>query len=487
MIERHKTAIKRVNLSKPLQIAIASGLLDNTSSMFDYGCGRGDDLKKLIRLGYNCSGWDPAHKPNTSKVESDIVNLGYVVNVIEDQAERKYALLEAWKITKHVLIVSARLSIELKQGNYKSFGDGHLSSKGTFQKFYNQQELRDWIDESLGVRSTPAAPGIFLVFKSEEKRETYAASKYRRIPAKIIGRKSDELFEEHKELLEPLISFFSDRGRLPSEHEIDVSSQLKGKLGSIKNAFAIIRRVTGNAQWEEIVDARSMDLLVYLALSCFGGRPVFSKLPTHLQLDVKAFWGSYKKGCEKADQLLFSTGNLDLISKACQAATVGKLTYDALYIHSSAVGELQPILRVYEGCARAYIGDVSGANIIKLHRHNPQISYLSYPEFDEDPHPALNSSLVVPLRTFNIQHYDYSESSNPPILHRKEHFVPDWYMGKAKFTKLTKSEEKAGLYENTNIIGTRNGWLKVLTEKAVSLRGHRLVKLRKTENTSEKV
>lgn len=85
------------------------------------------------------------------------------------------------------------------------------------------------------------------------------------------------------------------------------------------------------------------------------------------------------------------------VDKACRTSPVGKLTPAALYIHISALSHLPALLRVYEGCARAYIGSVEDANIIKLHRGAPQISYLSYPEFDDDPHPELATSLLVPL------------------------------------------------------------------------------------------
>ena len=71
---------------------------------------------------------------------------------------------------------------------------------------------------------------------------------------------------------------------------------------------------------------------------------------------------------------------------------MSKLTPSALYVHQAALEELDPVLRLYEGCARNYIGAVEGANLIKLHRGAPQISYLSYPDFDTDPHPAIRSS-----------------------------------------------------------------------------------------------
>jgi DNA phosphorothioation-associated putative methyltransferase len=137
---------------------------------------------------------------------------------------------------------------------------------------------------------------------------------------------------------------------------------------------------------------------------------------------------------------------------------------------------LPTIPRVYEGCARAYIGAVEGANIIKLHRGTPQMSYLSYPGFERDLHPALAASLLVPLQTFRIQYRDYRDSPNPPILHRKEEFLPPDHPLRPKFARLTQQEEKCGLYEKPETIGTREGWGKALAERGVSLSGHRLIR-----------
>ena len=72
---------------------------------------------------------------------------------------------------------------------------------------------------------------------------------------------------------------------------------------------------------------------------------------------------------------------------------MGKLLPTALYVHRTALEALDPLLRVYEGCARAYLGTLDGANLIKLHRQSGKVSYLVYPDFETDPHPALRRSV----------------------------------------------------------------------------------------------
>ena len=474
--QRHRTAIRRTALSRPLRLGIEAGLISKEYSLFDYGCGRGDDLRGLQAYGIQCRGWDPVYRSDVNRQESDIVNLGYVINVIEDVEEREQTLIDAWKLAKRVLIVSARLSVEAKRLSHEPYNDGYLTQRGTFQKFFTQQELRDWIDETLGVICVPAAPGIFFVFRDETARQSYRAARYRRSVTAPIPRQSHNLFDQHRGLLQPLIDFFSSRGRLPSEYELPNAIALCDVFGSLRRAFGVIERASDKARWVTLREERSQDLLIYLALERFVGRPHFSALPRDLQLDTKAFFGSYTRACSAADNLLFSVGNMNIVNTACKESAHGKLTPEALYVHASTLPFLSPTLRVYEGCARTYIGLVEEANVIKLNRLKPQISYLSYPDFDQDPHPALVGSLVVNLQTFHVSYRDYSDSASPPILHRKEQFVTSSYPFRDKFERLTRQEENKGLYESPSQIGTRNKWLELLSEKGLRLAGHRLVR-----------
>ena len=184
--------------------------------------------------------------------------------------------------------------------------------------------------------------------------------------------------------------------------------------------FPWCRCVTGEADWEAIRQRRVEDLLVYLALSHFRKSPTLAQLPRVLQADMRAFFATYAKGCRQADELLFQAGNAQAIDDACKRSKVGKLLPEDLYVHRSGLDSLEPLLRIYEGCGRAFLGEVEGANIIKIHRRSGKLSYLVYPDFENDPHPALLRSIRVNLRTRQIESDDYSQSANPPVLHRKE-------------------------------------------------------------------
>ncbi|MCY4459041.1 MAG: hypothetical protein OXC26_01360 [Albidovulum sp.] len=84
--------------------------------------------------------------------------MGYVVIVIEKPAERRETLRRAWALAEQVLAVSTRLSIESKSLRESTdHADGHITSRGTFQKFFEQQELRRRIDSTPG-----AAPAVLV-------------------------------------------------------------------------------------------------------------------------------------------------------------------------------------------------------------------------------------------------------------------------------------------------------------------------------------
>jgi DNA phosphorothioation-associated putative methyltransferase len=83
-------------------------------------------------------------------------------------------------------------------------------------------------------------------------------------------------------------------------------------------------------------------------------------------------------------------------------------------------------------------------NLLKIHTDQFALTFLSYPDFDSDPHPALVEATKINLNSGSVNQTDYRQRSNPPILHRKETFLPSQDPRLADFTALTKKEEEAG-------------------------------------------
>ncbi|MBD1915003.1 MULTISPECIES: DNA phosphorothioation-associated putative methyltransferase [Cyanophyceae] len=476
-IQRHKAAISRVTASKPVRLAVEAGLFPPDTTYFDYGCGHGADIEYIHRLGLASSGWDPHFKPDIPHTPADVVNLGYIINVIEDTAERREALIKAWGLAQKVLIVAAQVLIDDRTRGVIAYGDGIITSRNTFQKYYEQEELKAYIDQVLGVDAIPIALGIYFVFRDEAQAEGFRASRFRsRATAPRIRLKVSK-FEEYRERLQPLMDFYTDRGRLPSVEELGAQELtcLQETFGSIKRAFTVVLQATDVGEWDAISDKRRKDLLVYLALSHFGKRPKFKDLSPELQQDIKALFGSYQQACTAADLMLMSLGRTDLIEERCRQSPIGQQRPNSLWVNVSALDQLDPLLRLYEGCASRTIGRPEEATVVKFHVQKPQITYLVFPGFDKEPHPALKTSMAISLRDLHVRYRDY-DPDNPPLLHQKEQVVAPDYPGYAKFAKLSQQEQKWGLLDDVKTIFDRRGWERCLLDHGAELRGHRVVR-----------
>lgn len=235
-VARHRTAMTRSALSRPVATALADDLVEPTASIFDYGCGRGDDIRNLRALGFTVDGWDPTHRPNAERLPADVVNLGYVVNVIEHREEREQALRAAWELAGSLLVVSARLTWDARDLVGRPLADGLVTRTGTFQKFYEQAELAEWIEQTLGVQPHAAAPGIYYVFRDPSAAQRYLASRvYTYRPRVRIDPHAQ--YEVVRERLAPLFDFMRDHARPPKPGELGEEA-----LGGIREAMGSIGR-----------------------------------------------------------------------------------------------------------------------------------------------------------------------------------------------------------------------------------------------------
>ncbi|WP_375469300.1 DNA phosphorothioation-associated putative methyltransferase [uncultured Nostoc sp.] len=477
-IERHRAAIARTDLSRPVRLAIEWAILNQDTTFFDYGCGYGGDAQRVGNLGYTSAGWDPYYHPDVPRTAADVVNLGYVLNVIEDSEERRQSLCQAWELTTKVLIVAAQILINAPSKTQLAYNDGIVTRRNTFQKYYEQEELKTYIDQVLNVDAVPIALGVYFVFRDEAEKESYKAIRFFSTTSTPRVRIPTKRFEDYQEHLQPLMAFFTKRGRLPAKGELENEQELLSEFGNFRRAFGVVLQATDEAEWDAIAYRRSLDIQVYLALTHFDQRPAWQKLAPEMRHDIKAFFSSYEEACQVADQKLFSLGKSGVIQTACEKSKIGKHTRGALYVHVLALAALDPVLRICEGCASRTIGRVDGATLIKYHTDKPQISYLCYPEFDTDPHPALKASITIDLKTLVVTHRDYATRENPPILHRKETFVTSNYPGYEEFAQLTQQEQQLGLLNHKSDIGTREGWEKCLAAHGVEIRGHQVYSIK---------
>ncbi|MEO0540233.1 MAG: DNA phosphorothioation-associated putative methyltransferase [Cyanobacteria bacterium P01_A01_bin.105] len=475
-IDRHKAALVRKALSKPVRLALEAGLFPVDTTFFDYGCGHGGDVTRVADQGFSSQGWDPYYQPDAPQQSAQVVNLGYIINVIEDPAERREALVKAWGLTQTVLIVAAQVLVADSRRGLMAYEDGIITRRNTFQKYYEQEELKTYIDQVLGADAVPVALGIYFVFRAEAQAESFRASRFRSRATTPRVRLSVQRFEDYQGLLQPLMAFYTERGRLPTVEEMADAERLPltEVFGSLRRAFKVVLQATSIEAWDNITDRRRQDLLVYLGLSQFGRRPRLGELALAVQQDIRALFGSYKQACAAADLMLMALGQLDAIAARCHHSAIGQLRGHSLTVHLSALAQLDPLLRLYEGCAARTLGRPDTATAVRFHWDAPKLSYLFFPDFETEPHPALHTRMDIRLQDLRVRYRDY-DLDNPPLLHQKEQLLPHDYPGYAKFLKLSQQEQSWGLLDDRGTIGDRNGWEACLADHCARIQGHRVV------------
>lgn len=473
-IERHKTAIRRNQLSRPVRMALRDGIVSREGTVFDYGCGLGEDVEYLKGLGITASGWDPVHFPMGVQLLADVVNLGYVINVIEHENERRQTLISAFQLARKALIVSAQVGY-FDTSRAERFQDGFLSTRKTFQKYYEQDELRDFIRTSLKVEPYPAGTGVFYVFADQQIEADYC----RRLldddlPTEIVGL-GQPLAEE---TLKAIAELVYDLGRLPLVAEAPEHGPALAILAASENWMSRLGNLLDSQRWEQIRRERRTHLLSTIVASGFSvtGRKRMADLTPSERADVRSLFGSYSRALEEAERLLDETLRLERINEWLEQWGLGKVTREARYLHISLESELPEPVKLVVLCARAAAEQelTPEPTLVKFSTHELSISFAYYPGFDDSAHPALARVVKVDFETGSLTERTYRSEGSPPILHRKELFVGRDYPLRSTFLRLSKQEEAAGLL-GRNDIGSRSAWERLLSESGYKLDGHRLV------------
>lgn len=467
---RYKTAMKRTALSRPISAAIRDRVLTKEMSFFDFGCGYGSDVELLQSSGFSASGWDPHFHPKNQKLKADVVNLGFVLNVIEDPKERSEVFKEAFGMAQECLVVAVRIDSAFFQDR---FGDGSVTRDGSFQKIYSQAEFRSYAEGLLGKRIHLIEPGIGYVFKKEAAEQRYLSNRYLNrlaVHDEVIIRKIHDAVDAEKIAL-----LVEDLGRIPSQAEV---SEL-AFLGKRKFKDFIETSVIPLIDKERFASNQNRireDILQALAMTRIENHKFLpaKSFSLDFQSTIKEFFSDYKDACKQAEELLFALGKEDEVRKAGRKSPVGKILPDDLYVHQSALEHIPVMMKLMLSLGESLVGRVS-AEVIKFSLHGKSMSFLFYESFDNDPHPKLMGSIRVDFRTGKQQVRDYAKSDNPPILHRKETFLLDSYPLYSKFKTLTEQEEAEGLLGHNNI-GFSKQWEELLFQKGLYIEDHKLMR-----------
>ena len=470
-IARHRTAMKRYTLSRPLALAVSHQVISKDRSVFDYGCGRGADVSLLRKAGINAAGWDPYFHPEEPITSADCVSLGYVLNVIEDSREREATLKKAFELAGTVLIVAVRVDQALDDA--AEFADGVLTKVGSFQKLYTQSEFKEYLRVILGRTPQMSSLGIAYVFKNEAAEAQYFAqlSLYR---PQSFREEVRAAFSKDR-IAQRYLALTRSLGRTPLPSEFKAFPKMLDRFGSVQRIERIASSLLDSDVLVSAQEERRVNILTYMAMLRLQGLtpPPIRSFTDEVQADIKMLWPSYKASIQAGMDFLFDLGRPGRIQQECKQSPVGKKLPDALYIHRSAEDQLSPLLRLMILTARQIVGEVE-YDLVKIALDGKKLSFLAYKGFEEAPHPTLDYSVKIYLPTASYDIRNYAASLNPPILHRKETFLDPLHPRYVDFARLSAKEEALGLLSRTDI-GTRRGWEDLLKSKGLRIEGVDLI------------
>lgn len=450
-IQRHLTALSRTNLSAPVQALWRHGLIGPERTFFDYGCGKGDDVHTLCANGIDASGWDPHFRAEAALRRADTVNLGFVINVIEDLDERVEALRRAYGCASGVLAVAAMLASQ-QPPDGRVHRDGYLTSRSTFQKYFTQVQLRDFIEHVLDESAIAVAPGVFFVFKDKGLEQRFLQRRYGARAAQALQgtwlrmarvahaprpRREREPKPSrdaafilcHQAELHALWLAHVELGRPPTPDEL--ACDLVERLGGGGAWPKLCRIATGVFDGEPLARAerqKYQDLIVFAALQQFGKRQPYRDLHVGLQRDIRYHFGDYQGLHTAAKGLLGELSQPERLHAACGDASARGLGWfedsHSLQLHTQLVPQLPALLRVYIACATVLVGDIADFDLVKIHIRSGKVTLLKYEDFDTSPLPRLRQRVKVKLRELDLDMFDYGDDAYPcPLLYFKSRFI----------------------------------------------------------------
>ena len=492
---RHLTALTRYGFSAPVQSLARHGFLDGRYRLFDYGCGRGDDVRGLTENGLSAAGWDPYHAPDQPIAPADIVNLGFVINVIEDFDERLEALTRAWSLAERLLVVSVMLANQ-NDPRGERFRDGVMTQRGTFQKYFSQSEIKTFLEQVLDEEAIPVAPGVLYVFRDKDAEQRFLVDRYRRRhnrlrdpsqrprerASKEPRDRTAEKYAAYREPLERLWDRWLTLGRTPDKSEVDDLLVLTEGFGSLPKALRFLAERHDPTELERAAAARTADLEVYFALIQFERRKPYRHLEKSLQQDIKVFFGDYAAAKAQSLERLFQIAEIAAIEDACRAAAEHGLGWldpgRSLQLHVNLVEQLPPLLRIYVGCAAVLYGDYRHADLVKIHIGSGKVSLMRYDDFAGQPLPRLVERVKIKLRDLDIDYFAYGEEYAPPFLFHKSRYINEEFPSYPEQAAFEQALDDLGLFDLSGYGPSPDAFLSRLTQHRWSIEGFELSRSR---------
>jgi len=352
------------------------------------------------------------------------------------------------------------------------FRDGFITSRNTFQKYFSQSEIKDFIEHVLNEEVLMAAPGVALVFKDKDLQQRFLVERYRtsNVALRLLAARSPRvernpaqkgrhstankqgitLQDAAKPWMDGLWALCLELGRYPEPDEIENREAIQQAVGSIS---MVLRYVAEHYDLDLLGAAhntRKDDLKLFLAMQQFSRRPPYRTLETRLQRDIKAFFGDYGRAQQDGMKLLMDAADATKIRAASVSAAQVGLGYlqaeQSLLIHISLVERLPVILRAYVACGLILYDAVSDVQLVKIHIDSGKLTLLQYDDFDHSPLPFLSKRIKVNIKKQVDDVFEYGSEKYPKqMLAWKSRYINEDTPGFAEQQLLDEQLESMGI------------------------------------------
>ena len=385
----------------------------------------------------------------------------------------------------------------------KPYLDGFLTGRNTFQKYFSQEEFKDYLEKVLDCDPVMIGPGIALVFKDKDAEQRFLASRFRssNVARRLLTtRQSQRVLRPHRPerirmprttkaereftdlrvLLDSLWSLILDLGRFPEVHEVPNLGTLQEKI-SLTRAFRLIRTHYDLELLEKSAKTRSDEVKLFLASLQFGKKAPYKNLEPRLRLDVRHFFGDYKNANSQALRLLLDTGNTEIILAACKSAAANGLGWleddRSLQVHTSMVERLPTVLRSYISCGMLLWNSISDIQLIKIHIGSGKLTLLQYDDFENKAVPLLVKRIKVNIRELDLDVFDYQAPQYPPSpLIFKSRFMHEDMAGYAEQSAFDDQLESLDLMSKLTTHPTQEMLVGGLEHMRMEIQGFRLIR-----------
>ena len=364
-------------------------------------------------------------RPHERRRSADIVNLGFVLNVIEDAEERRATLRAAFSLTRRALVVSVMLGYQSKRAQFAAYEDGVRTQRNTFQKYYAQDDFRSYVEATLGENAVPITPGTCIVFRDpvDEQLLLPARQQVRR-EWRLLRRKPDRkdvagVIESHREQLDVYWLRALELGRPPATNECPETQSLTRLVGSWRRVHDWVGRLFDPQELEAAAIGRQEDLLVYLALAPLQPSQALQQVagatpagrPAFLREHHQSASGQETKHCSPQATAHVSRRRRSTSTNSLGSADSTNATN--LAFHQPVLGECLPVIRIYVGCALQLFGDANSVDLIKVHLQSGKASFLVYNAFEGKETPTLPERIKVDLPRLRVEFFDYRDMREP--------------------------------------------------------------------------